>query len=99
MSDKEFIEQASIAAINAIAINNPELFHSDIAQRAVARAEALLSIIKGKNYSNDEEMSNAERIDNLEYAMDNFAMFLEHNCSAWINEPIPQQMDPKDKPN
>lgn len=99
MTDKEFIEQASIAAMQSISISNPNFLHSEIAQRAVARAEALLNVIKGKNYSNDEEPNIDERIEGAEYAIDNIVLFLEHNCSAWINEPIEQQQDLKNKPN
>lgn len=97
MSDLDFIQRASIAAMQSISINKPNFLHSEIAQKAVARAEELLTIIKGKTYSNEEEITNNERIDNLEYAMDNIVLFLEHNCSGWINEPIVQQQSSKDE--
>lgn len=98
MKDLDFIQQASIAAMQGIISAHTNLTPADLAKQAVNRAEALLHVIKGKDYSTDEEEDINERMDMLEYSMDNIILFFEHNCSAWINEPTPQT-NPNDKPN
>ena len=86
MNDKEFIERASIAALQSEIVYNGESSYEHIAIRAVSRAETLLKIIKRKDYSKEEEkITQDRRIEELEYVVGNIIRVLEQGKTGWIN--------------
>lgn len=105
MTDRNFIENASIAAMQGLLHRPGVLVATNIAEKSVIIAEQLLYEISKHEYSNEENDAMTyiqevdetqgrlnikiyDRLDNLEYKLNNLIRVIEENSPHWINHPV-----------